>query len=171
MNIIMYLRDVAVCFFAAFFYGRFMSVPVKPLIPSSPRSDGSASCARSRSLSAAFSYLVYRIIFVESGHELIGFLSAALTVSFVSEILARIYKMPATIFVMPGIIPLVPGVGLYRSMLCLVRNDIDGFLSTGVRTLFISGIIAVAIAVVNALARQIFGKREKAPDKNSGSVR
>lgn len=95
MNIIMYLRDVAVCFFAAFFYGRFMSVPVKPLIPSS--------------LSAAFSYLVYRIIFVESGHELIGFLSAALTVSFVSEILARIYKMPATIFVMPGIIPLVPG--------------------------------------------------------------
>jgi uncharacterized membrane protein YjjB (DUF3815 family) len=157
VNIIMYLRDVAVCFFAAFFYGQFMSVPVKPLIPSS--------------LSAAFSYLVYRIIFVESGHELIGFLSAALTVSFVSEILARIYKMPATIFVMPGIIPLVPGVGLYRSMLCLVRNDIDGFLSTGVRTLFISGIIAVAIAVVNALARQIFGKREKAPDKNSGSVR
>ena len=150
MNIIMYLRDVAVCFFAAFFYGRFMSVPVKPLIPSS--------------LSAAFSYLVYRIIFVESGHELIGFLSAALTVSFVSEILARIYKMPATIFVMPGIIR------LYRSMLCLVRNDIDGFLSTGVRTLFISGIIAVAIAVVNALARQIFGKREKAPDKNSGTA-
>lgn len=73
MNIIMYLRDVAVCFFAAFFYGRFMSVPVKPLIPSS--------------LSAAFSYLVYRIIFVESGHELIGFLSAALTVSFVSRYL------------------------------------------------------------------------------------
>ena len=78
--------------------------------------------------------------------------------------------MPATIFVMPGIIPLVPGVGLYRSMLCLVRNDIDVFLSTGVRTLFISGIIAVAIAVVNALARQIFGKREKAPDKDSGTA-
>lgn len=156
----MYLRDAVVCFFAAFFYGRFMSVPVKPLIPSS--------------VSSALSYLVYRIIFLESGHELIGFLAASLTVSFVSEILARLYKMPATIFVMPGIIPLVPGVGLYRSMLCLVRNDIDGFLSTGVRTMFISGIIAVAIAVVNTAARQIFAKRPyfpTAPHKSTDSNR
>lgn len=147
MRYLLYFRDFAVCFAAVFSYGKIMSVPVKPLIPAS--------------LAGAASYLVYRIIYLESGHELVGYLTAALIVSAVSEVLARKLKMPATIFVMPGIIPLVPGVGLYRSMLCLVRNDINGFFSAGVRTLFISGIIAAAIAVVNAIARHMFPKPNK----------
>lgn len=145
MNIIMYLRDVAVCFFAAFFYGRFMSVPVKPLIPSS--------------LSAAFSYLVYRIIFVESGHELIGFLSAALTVSFVSEILARIYKMPATIFVMPGITRLSRGRSVPLHALPRQKRYRRLSLDRSADAVHLRH-HAVAIAVVNAL-RADFGKREK----------
>ena len=142
MIYIIYLRDVVVCFFASFFYGKIMSTPAKPLIPAS--------------ISAALMYLVYRIIYLQTGHELLGYLSAAAGVSLVAEILARKYKTPATIFVMPGIIPLVPGVGLYRSMLLLVRNDINGALNAGVKTLFISGIIAVSIAIVNAIARNVF---------------
>ena len=142
MIYILYLRDIVVCFFASFFYGKIMSTPTRQLIPAS--------------LNASITYLIYRVIYLQTGHELVGYLAAALGVSLISELLARKYKMPATIFVMPGIIPLVPGVGLYRSMLCLVRNDITGALNAGVRTLFISGIIAVSIAVVNAMARSVF---------------
>ncbi len=136
---LLYLRDLFVCFAACFFYGKIMAVTVRARIPAS--------------LTGAVSYLLYRIIYLETGHELTGYLAAALLVSVLSELLARRMKLPATVFVMPAIIPLVPGVGLYRSMLCLVQNDFDGFFSAGVRTLFISGIVAVAIAIVNAAAR------------------
>lgn len=143
---IMYLRDITVCFAAALFYGLLMFVKLKPAIPAA--------------ITAAVAYLAYRIIYIEAGHELAGYFVAAIIVAAGGEILARVMKMPATIFVMTGIIPLVPGVGLYRTMLCLVRSDISGFLEAGTKTLFISGVIAVAVAVVNSIARHIFTQKK-----------
>lgn len=136
-----YLRDFVACMAAVLCYGIIISVPRKPLFY--------GACG------GALSYLVYRLIHTLSGHEMIGYLVGTLVAAVGAELLARRCKMPVTIFVLPGIIPLVPGVGLYRSMLCLIRNDISGFLHEGVRTLFISGIIAVTVAVINALARNL----------------
>ena len=145
MSLLYYLRDFVACVAAVYFYGRLMAVPQKPLWFAS--------------LNGAVAYVAYRLIFLLAGHELVGYLVASFLVAASSEILARLLKKPATVFVLPGIIPLVPGVGLYRTMLCLVQNDLNGFVSVGVRTLFISGIIAVTVAVTNAAARNFFVKR------------
>ncbi len=140
-----YLRDMAACFAATFLYCIIMSLPKKALIVSS--------------LSATVTYLIYRIVYLEADAELFGYLAASFFAAVSAEILARTCKMPVTIFVIPAIVPLVPGVGLYRSMLCLVRNDMSGFAFAGTRTLFISGIIAVTVAVVNASFKNFFKKK------------
>lgn len=140
-----YIRDVLACFGATFLYCILMSLPKKALIISS--------------LSASVTYLIYRIIYVEADAELIGYLAATFFGAVAAEILARTCKMPVTIFVIPAVVPLVPGVGLYRSMLCLVRSDMSGFASAGTRALFISGIIAVTVAVVNASFKNFFKKK------------
>lgn len=142
-----YLRDVIAGILAVFFYGIIMSVPKRPLFY--------GSCC------GAGAYLVYRLIHVIGGREMIGYLAGSLVAAVCAEVLARRCKMPVTIFILPGIIPLVPGVGLYRSMLYLIQNDLTGALNEGVRTLFISGIIAVTVAIVNATVRNLFVKTKR----------
>lgn len=143
--LIYYIRDVIVCFVAAAFYCIIMSLPKKAIA-------FSAACA-------SVTYLIYRMIFLIAEAELVGYLIASLVGAVISELLARICKMPATVFVFPAVIPLVPGIGLYRAMLCLVQNDMSGFASAGTKTIMISGIIAVTVAVVNATFRHIFKKK------------
>ncbi|HEX3025801.1 MAG TPA: threonine/serine exporter family protein [Clostridia bacterium] len=63
-----------------------------------------------------------------------------------SEILARVMKMPATIFMIPAIIPLVPGVGLYQTMMFLVQQQDNQAAKTGTTTLL--SIVAMAMAMV-----------------------
>lgn len=151
MSLLYYLRDIVSCVIAVIFYGIIMSVPMKPLWYAAG--------------SGALAYLAYHLIFLFYGHELLGYLVASLIIAISSEILARVCKKPVTIFVLPAIIPLVPGVGLYRTMLSLVRNDMDGFETAFVRTLFLSGIIAVTVAVVNAAARSLL-RPHSAVDQN-----
>lgn len=141
---IYYIRDVIVCFVATWLYCIIMSLPKKALVFSS--------------LCASFTYLIFRVIYIIGNHEMLGYLISTLFAAVVSELLARKCKMPTTIFVFPAIIPLVPGLGLYRTMLCLVNNDMSGFMNEGVKTLFISGIVAVTVAVVNATVRSFLTK-------------
>lgn len=145
MTSLLCLRDLAVCFGAVFLYGIFMSAPRKALFLSA--------------LSGAVAYFVYRLLAVVLHHELIGYFAAAFLAAASAELFARFFRMPATVFVMPSLIPLVPGIGLYRSMLCLVQNDLDGFLAAGTRTVLISGIIAAAVAVTNSAARHILRRK------------
>ena len=138
MNFLYISRDLISCFAAVILFSIGMSLPKRALVPSS--------------ILASVSYLIYRFVFL-SGHEMLGYLCATLLGAICSELLARSLKMPTTVFVIPSVIPLVPGVGLHRSMLCLINNDINGFVSQGIKTLFISGIIAVTVAVINSAFR------------------
>lgn len=142
---IYYLRDFVACFGATIFYCIIMQLPKKALWISS--------------LSSALTYIVYRVIFLSITSEYVGYLAASCFAALSAEILARACKMPATIFIFPAVIPLVPGLGLYRTMLCLVRSDMSGFASEGTKTLIISGIIAVTVAVVNAFFRSILKRK------------
>ncbi len=111
------------------------------------------------SLISAIAYIVYRLININAGKEIFAYFIASLVISVLSEILARIYKKPSTVFIFPGIIPLVPGVGLYNSMLYLIRHDYGMFTATAVNTLFISGAIAIAVAIVHITARSAFPRK------------
>lgn len=143
--LIFYLRDFVACFAATLFYCIIMSLP-KKAIWISP-------------LSSAVTYIIYRAVFLGIESEYMGYLAASCFAAVSAEMLARVCKMPATIFIFPAVIPLVPGIGLYRTMLCLVRSDMSGFASEGTKTLIISGIIAVTVAVVNAVFRNILKRK------------
>lgn len=111
------------------------------------------------SLIGASAYILYRFMFVSTKKEILAYFIAAFSVAIASELLARMYKCPSTIFIFPGIIPLVPGVGLYNSMLALVRNEHDDFTLKATNTIFIAGAIAIAVAIVHIASRSIFPRK------------
>ncbi len=135
-----YIRDFVGGAIAIFFFAYVIHSPKRTLIISS--------------LTGGFAYLIFRIFSVALGKELIGYFVGSFLISASGEICARIFKIPANVLIFPSILLLVPGTGLYRSMLYLVQSDYDNFLSTGIRTVFISVILALGIAVVNLIARK-----------------
>lgn len=50
-------------------------------------------------------------------------LAAAAFAAFYAEVMARVFKAPATLFLVPGFIPLIPGSTLYYTMSNAVAND------------------------------------------------
>ena len=131
-----------------------LSVAAFSIITSAPQ-----NTIWSSSFVSAFAYIIYRLININAGKEIFACFIATLVISILSEILARVYKNPSTIFIFPGILPLVPGVGLYNSMLYLIQRDYEMFIAKAVNTLFISGSIAIAVAIVHITARSIFTRK------------
>ena len=120
---------------------------------------------------AGMGYVLYLVTDHFLGTELPAYFAGTLFIAIAGEIMARIFKTPSTIFVFPAVIPLVPGFGLYRAMLKLVQNDYDGFLRTGTETIFIAGVMAVAIALTNFVSRRIFTRREyRSIDRKRNSI-
>jgi uncharacterized membrane protein YjjB (DUF3815 family) len=68
-----------------------------------------------------------------------------------SEVLARIYKTPATMFIMPSVVPLVPGGPLYYAMSEAVRGNMQQAGAYGRETLLFALAIASGICLVTAV--------------------
>ncbi|WAM32618.1 threonine/serine exporter family protein [Caldicellulosiruptor naganoensis] len=97
-----------------------------------------------------FGWLVNIIFLRLSFSPIIGVFFAALTVSKLSEIFARLLKNPVPIFLIPGIIPLVPGAGMYNTMIALIKSHFDSAIKTGIQTLLVAGSIAIALMLVTS---------------------
>ncbi len=80
---------------------------------------------------------------------------AMLCVSLLSEIMARVFKAPATIFIIIGCFPLVPGSGIYYTMLYAVQGMNDLFMESFLSTLGISISLALAI-LISSTAFQVY---------------
>jgi len=106
------------------------------------------------SLVAGLAYALYMLV-EELTHLLpLAYFLATLFVAVAGEVLARGMRMPATIFLFPAVLPMVPGIGIYRTMLYLLRSEYEAFLDTGTETLLALGAMAVAIALTNEIARR-----------------
>ncbi|MBE6618545.1 MAG: threonine/serine exporter [Ruminococcaceae bacterium] len=145
MTFLDYLIEFVLCTGAILSFCVLISVP-KKAVPAS-------------SLVGGLAYVLYRLIFINFGREILAYFLATVFIALSAEICARIYKKPSTVFIFPGIIPLVPGVGLYNSMYCLVQGDQQGFSANATKTVFIAGAIAIAVAVVHIIARSIVSRR------------
>lgn len=132
--------DMIFCFCASYFYALIMNSPKKTLLHTS--------------FVASLGYLIY-ILCVNQGSTKLGFLLGTAAVTFLGEIFARKFKMPATIFIFPGIIPIVPGLGLYQTMYAIVQNDIFAALEIGTNTIVNIGAMAVAMAVVGLFTSKL----------------
>jgi len=105
--------------------------------------------ASSSGAAAWFVYILLNGRMSEAGRCFIATLVAAV----ISEILARIFKTPATIFLIVGIIPLVPGGGLYDTMDFLLKGDTRMFEIQGIRTVGSAIAIAVGCSLVTSIVR------------------
>lgn len=107
-------------------------------------------------LIGACGWLIYYIVTTYYGFSgVIACFCASCIVALLSDISSKVFKEAATVFIIPGIICLVPGAGMYRAMLALLSNDINGFTEEGTMTLLAAGSIAVGLLVMGSLLRII----------------
>ena len=78
---------------------------------------------------------------------------SAFVASLYSEILARIRKFPALTYLVISIFPMIPGAGVYYTMIWAVRGNMERFLSQGMYTAAIAGVMAVGILLPSTLFR------------------
>ncbi|MEG0803562.1 MAG: threonine/serine exporter family protein [Pygmaiobacter sp.] len=103
-------------------------------------------------------YLLFALFF----EELPCYFFATIVITIYSEIMARVFKAPATVFLLVGLLPLVPGGGIYYTMEYALEGNTLAFLSRGLNTFSIAGCLALGILVVSSIMR--FSSRVRHPD-------
>ena len=84
-------------------------------------------------------------------NEFAGFFVGAVFATISAELLARIYKCPATIFLIIGVIAMVPGGSLYRTMFYAVLGEWGRFGTQGIKTFLYAVSIAAGIVIATAI--------------------
>ena len=84
-------------------------------------------------------------IFLVFHKNTVAYFLAALFIGIACELLARFFKMTATLFITSSIIPLVPGLGLYRTMFSISQGQYT--LAGQIGTNAVEGICAIALAI------------------------
>lgn len=106
------------------------------------------------SIGGTLGWIIYLLLENKAG-AIISSLMAMMVVALFSEIMARIYKAPATIFVIVGCFPLVPGKGIYQTMLYLISNNRDMFIDSLLNTVGIALALATALLIVSTIFKVI----------------
>jgi len=98
-----------------------------------------------------------------TGSDVVQYFAGAMAVALYAEVMARVFKAPATGFLVVGILPFVPGGGIYYTMEYCLSGDTQLFLSTGIHTFGVAGAVAVGLLLASSLVRlflTIFQKKE-----------
>ena len=101
----------------------------------------------------AIGWLVYLMVMEERPNEILATFLSALAIAFVSQIFARVFKIPVTVFLVAGILPTVPGAGMYRIVYYFIQNDMNMAAYYLALTLELAGAIAIGIFLVDAIFR------------------
>ncbi len=119
----------------------------------------------------AIGWLVYLIAMGEYANEVLATFLSSLSIAFVSQIFARVFKLPVTVFLVAGILPTVPGAGMYRIVYYFIQNDMEMTSYYLTMTLEIAGAIAIGIFLVDAIFK-VFQRsfRQKTIDNSSKIV-
>ena len=104
-------------------------------------------------LVGAIGWFVYLIIMKQNPNEIFATFLSALAIALVSQIFARVFKIPVTVFLVAGILPTVPGAGMYRIVYYFIQNDMDMAANYLALTLELAGAIAIGIFLVDAMFR------------------
>ena len=110
-------------------------------------------------LGGMLAWAVYLLLQGRTGGFAACLAAAAFAVLY-AEVLARLFKTPATLFVIPAVIPLVPGGTLYSCMDSAVRGQMALAKEYGSETLNTALAIAAGMSFVIA-CRELRTKREK----------
>ena len=97
------------------------------------------------SLGGTISWVVYLLVLETGQGDIAAYFWSALAASVLSEIYARLRKIPAISYLVISIFPLIPGAGAYYTMNYAVQGKMGLFASQGLHTTAIAGILAVGI--------------------------
>ena len=135
------IADFVFSFLCSFGFGILFNIPRKQLVFAS--------------VAGAAGWMIYSTSLISFESTVMAAFTASLTVGIISEILAKIRRVPATIYVIPGIIPLVPGYGLYYSMRKIIEADYMKAIEVGTETVLVAVAISSAVIVTTTLGRKL----------------
>lgn len=101
-------------------------------------------------LNGAWGVLLLRVCQPHVG-VLIANLIASIGISLLAELLARLYRSPATSFSVAALIPLVPGGAMYQSLLALLQNENAEASTYAMQTLQIACCIVIGMLLATGL--------------------
>lgn len=110
-------------------------------------------------LCGAAGWTAYKAVFSLVESNIFAVFIAAIVISLLSEIMAKIFKTPATVFYIPSLFPIVPGISAYYTVLYIIDNKLAEAVSKGLETLGSAGAIAFGILIVSTLFRYINTKK------------
>lgn len=110
-------------------------------------------------LGGLLSWAFYLFLAHLGGSVLIVNIGAAGFSAAYAEVMARLFKSPATLFVIPSVIPLVPGGSLYYAMYSAVTGDRAALSRYGYETGSAALGIAIGIAGVTSVCHLIMVRR------------
>lgn len=109
----------------------------------------------------ASAWFVYELVFAAGLSGALAIFLAALTASILSFMASRHLKTPVTVFFTGGIFCLVPGAGIFQAMYYYISGSLhEGSLQL-LSTLETAGLIAIALAVQNAVFRLAGGLKKR----------
>lgn len=114
---------------------------------------------------ASIGWFVYLSCENKGADAVLATFFSALTVTFISHVLARKLKTPVTIFLIAGIIPTVPGATMYRIAYYVILGDNDMSIHYLMEMFKIAGAIAVAIFIIDSLFRIYYREMMKRESK------
>lgn len=113
----------------------------------------------------ALSWAAYLFTYELTGSLFPSLMMASAAVVAVSEVLARVIKVPIIMLMVPMLIPMVPGGDLYYSMSYLVRDE-NALFAESLRSLLLqAGAIAAGIIVTTSVMTNFFAIYYKMKNK------
>jgi len=137
----MIVEQLAVSLIACAAYGIMFNVPRRTFVQSG--------------LVGMLGWLAYTLLMLVSGNAVLATLVAAVLVTVVSQIFAKLYRTPIIVFSVAGIIPLVPGGIAYDAMRNVVENRYDAAVQLGAKAFMISGAIAIGLVLSEIINQAI----------------
>jgi uncharacterized membrane protein YjjB (DUF3815 family) len=102
-------------------------------------------------------WMIYFLLETNGFEPAAATLAASCFVAVISQVFAKMYKMPIIIFSVAGIIPLVPGGMAYDAMRNFVENDYTSAIALVAKATMIAGSIAMGLMfseVINQIIRK-----------------
>lgn len=106
-------------------------------------------------LCGATGWTAYRSVLLLAKSEVFAVFIAAIVISLISEVMAKLLRTPSTVFYIPSLFPIVPGISAYYTVLYIIDKKIIEATYKGLETLGSAGAIAFGILLVSTIFRYI----------------
>ena len=106
-------------------------------------------------VNGGFGWVVFKYVIDLTDSKYVAIFVSALSITFISEMLAKKLRYPVSVFIMPGIINLVPGEGIYNTMSYFANNQSELALSSFYSTIVVAGSISFGILLASSFSTSL----------------